>query len=114
MTLEVSPLPLSDSQITDITVGREDLTVGLRLWNDERLTLTFRNVSGIEAFAPIGQDISDCCEDANAPFLLRSREMEGDPAEAEAMKCYIFRSSVSDAPVLSIVAEWAEKASSRP
>ncbi len=110
MTISISSLPLSDAKITAVKVGREDVSVELNLWNDERMVLIFRNVSGIEAFAPLGEEISDCYEALDAAILKNARNREDDPTEAASMKCYIFRSAVDGTSVLSVVAEYVEKA----
>ena len=108
--LDVSSLPLSDSEITAVSVGREDVLVELRLWTEEPLVIVFRNVAAVEAFSPVGEEISDCYENPGSSLLARARRREGDQAEAGLMKCFVFRSAAGDEPVLTVVAERAERA----
>ena len=111
MSIKVADVPLSDSEIIAMTLGRKNVSVKISLWNEGSTTLEFENVSGLEAFAPVGEEISDCHEDAKHPMLSRCRAREADEAESAAMRCYVFRSATTDEPVLSIVAEGVHKRS---
>lgn len=105
MTVDVSKLPLSDAEILEVLLDREDVVVRLRLWDETQLSLRFINTSGVEAFSPIGGDLSHCEDDPAAPFLQRTRDLVED---GDAMHCFIFRSAVSGEPVLSVVADQVE------
>jgi hypothetical protein len=102
MTNDFSELRVADGSITKLCVVDGDVQAHLQNWREQRETITFHDVVGLEAFGFLNTALSHVTESANDPLLVRSCSMGGEPAND--FRCYAFYSAWADQPVLKVVA----------
>ena len=100
-------IELQDGQIEELRAASGSLWVTINDWKEEKVVLEFFDVVGIEAFSPIGEDLSHGTVEQTDAFIDTSCGRTG--TARDEVLCFTFWSAWHDMPIMRIVARSFEQ-----
>jgi hypothetical protein len=95
-------IEFGDGQILEIQATDAIVYLKLNDWKDEEIILKFTGVAGLEAFSPLGEDLSHGTVDQSSPFIDTVCANTG--ADRENVFCFSIWSAWRESPIIRLVA----------
>jgi len=103
MEFDFARCRFDDAEIVRVSFDADEVTVTYRDWQESEHDLLFRNVIGVQMFAPEGRALSHGAVDDHDPFIEVARQAAEEDSAVE-LRVYSFVSVWNDAKILRIVA----------